>query len=82
MAVNHWVRGSSPCWGANQIKGLQEIVSPFLFTKNLISNHTSNLQSNKKPAEAGCIIIVMLFVILRKSVRVASVQPIAPYPVS
>jgi hypothetical protein len=42
VAVNHWVRGSSPCWGAKQIKGLREIVSPFSLMKFLISNHTSN----------------------------------------
>jgi hypothetical protein len=42
-------------------KGLREIVSPFFVTKILISNPTSNLSKIKKPAEAGCIIIVLLF---------------------
>jgi hypothetical protein len=23
MAVNHWVRGSSPCWGAKHSKGIR-----------------------------------------------------------
>jgi hypothetical protein len=43
----------------SQNKGLREIVSPFFITKNLISNPTSNLSKIKKPAEAGCIIIVL-----------------------
>ena len=37
VAVNHWVRGSSPCWGAKQIKGLQILVcSPFFFFPTLL----------------------------------------------
>ena len=36
MAVNHFVRGSSPCWGAKQIKGLESIYSkPFLYYRTI-----------------------------------------------
>ncbi len=31
MAVNHLVRGSSPCWGARQIKAQPILVGPLLF---------------------------------------------------
>jgi hypothetical protein len=32
VAVNHFVRGSSPCWGAKKFKGLEnETSKPFLF---------------------------------------------------
>ncbi len=29
VAVNHWVRGSSPCWGANKLQA--RVPWPFLF---------------------------------------------------
>jgi hypothetical protein len=33
VAVNHWVRGSSPCWGANNFKAR---IKPVLFCLKIV----------------------------------------------
>jgi hypothetical protein len=68
-------------WGAKLNQGLTRNRKPFFnYKKFNFQPYFQPSREIKKPAEAGCIIIVMLFVILRKPARVTGVQPIAPIP--